>query len=135
VRVSLPLTRDRLPADVARRGETAEMTRQSWRPFGDALLDLLRDEDVYLTGTGNVNLRAFARDLDGVTYQTLRRAITGERRVTLELLEECARVLRVRPDYFAEYRIEQVRRLFDPAEVGIDAALRHLSDWDTRHAV
>jgi hypothetical protein len=34
----------------------------------------------------------------------LRRTARGERAPTLELMEECARVLQVWPTYFAEYR-------------------------------
>ena len=34
----------------------------------------------------------------------LDKAVAGETQPTLALLEECARFLRVRPEYFREYR-------------------------------
>jgi hypothetical protein len=79
--------------------------------FGDALLELLQEEDVYVTSTGKVNLSAFARELDGIHYQSLRRAVSGARPVPIEMIEECARALRVRPNYFLEYRILRPRHL------------------------
>ena len=83
---------------------------ESQKRFGEALFDLLRDEDAYLTSGGRVNLRAFAAEVEMFPYQTLRRATVGARPASVELMQECARVLRVRPEYFAEYRAEQARR-------------------------
>jgi hypothetical protein len=73
--------------------------------FGDALHDLLlADGDIYVSAGGNVKWATFAHVLHGVSYDVLRRTVRGERPPTLELMEECARVLQVWPTYFAEYR-------------------------------
>jgi len=98
------------------------------KPFGQALAELLRESD-YTTNTGNVNWRAFARELDGIHYETLRKAVAGERTATPHIIEEVARALRIRPDYFVEYRLWQVQRLFDVREVGFERALENFERW------
>jgi hypothetical protein len=101
------------------------------KPFADALRELVVDND-YVTQRGDPNWAAFASELDGIHYETLRRAATGRRRPSPELIEECARALRVRPEYFLEYRVYVAQRDFEPAAVGLDRALENLALW--RHA-
>jgi hypothetical protein len=97
-------------------------------PFGIALRDLLIEHD-YATSTGNPNWAAFADGLEGVHYETLRRVIAGKRSPSLKLIEECARLLRLRPTYFLEYRLHLARRDFDPSEVGWAQAVENLQTW------
>lgn len=104
----------------------------STRPFAEALGELLREND-YTTQTGNVNWHGFARELEDVHYETLRKALTGERGVSQHMMEECARVLRVKPEYFVEWRIAEAARAFDVREVGFDAALENLETWAKAH--
>jgi hypothetical protein len=74
------------------------------QPFGPALTELVREvEDVYATARG-LKVATFAEVLDGVSPGMLRAAVSAESPPTLALLEECARFLRVRPEYFREYR-------------------------------
>ncbi|HEY8407710.1 MAG TPA: hypothetical protein VIK66_07025 [Gaiellaceae bacterium] len=81
------------------------MVEPSDEPFGVALRELLlNDGDIYVSESGNVKWGTFAHVLHGVSYDVLRRTARGERAPTLELMEECARVLQVWPTYFAEYR-------------------------------
>ncbi|HVA31676.1 MAG TPA: helix-turn-helix transcriptional regulator [Gaiellaceae bacterium] len=76
----------------------------SHRPFGAALTELVREvEDVYVTARG-LKVATFAEVLSGVSPAALRAAVTGERPPSPALIEECARFLRVRPEYFREYR-------------------------------
>ena len=103
------------------------------RPFGQALADLLREAD-FTTSSGNVNWHAFARELDGFSYEALRLVIAGKRTVTPALMEECARALKVKPEHFAEYRIYLARRQFDVREVGFEQALANLEQWAHQHA-
>lgn len=98
------------------------------KPFKQALAELLREHD-YTTQTGNVNWHAFARDLEGVHYETLRKALADKRNVTKRIMEECARVLRVKPEHFVEYRALEVAELFDVRTVGFDAVLANLDAW------
>jgi hypothetical protein len=98
------------------------------KPFQDALRELVVDND-YVTQGGQPNWAAFAAEVKGFHYETLRRAATGRRPPSPQLMEECARTLRVRPEYFIEYRVYLAQRDFDPAAVGLERALEHLATW------
>jgi len=77
----------------------------SHKPFGAALTELVREvEDVYVTARG-LKIATFAEVLEGVSATTLRAAVVGAHEPSPALIEECARFLRVRPEYFREYRI------------------------------
>jgi hypothetical protein len=104
------------------------MASEATKRFGVALRELLIEHD-YSTRSGNPNWRAFAAELDGIHYETLRKAVVGERRPSWILLEECARALRLRPEYFSEYRLYLAQRDFDPDAVGFDRAVRNLQLW------
>ncbi len=74
-------------------------------PFPRALDELLGDDDAYTAwSSGRLNLSAIARELDGVGSALLRNAYGGRRPPTRRLMEECARLGRVAPSYFQEYR-------------------------------
>jgi transcriptional regulator with XRE-family HTH domain len=53
-----------------------------------------------------LKIATFAEVLDGVSASTLRAAVSGDAAPSPRLIEECARFLRVRPEYFREYRVE-----------------------------
>ena len=74
-------------------------------PFGEALTALVREveDDLYLAARG-LKIRTFAEMLDGVSAAALSAAVAGGQEPSTALLEECARFLRVRPEYFREYR-------------------------------
>src|SRR4051794_3329708 len=85
-------------------------------PLGAALREPLpADGDLSVSGAGNVKWATFAHVLHGVSYDVLRRTVRGERQPTVELMEECARVLQVWPTYFAEYRALGFARQADRA--------------------
>ena len=99
------------------------------KPFGRALGDLLRDND-FTFETGNPNWHAFARELEGFHYETLRKAVAGQRNgPSHELMEEIARVLRIDPSHFVEYRAWQAQQAFDPNVVGMEKVLENLERW------
>jgi hypothetical protein len=76
----------------------------SHQPFGVALTELVREvEDVYVTARG-LKIATFAEVLDGISSSALRAAVVGDHAPSRALIEECARFLRVRPEYFREYR-------------------------------
>lgn len=95
--------------------------------FPVALRELLIEHD-YTTSSGRPNWAAFAARLD-VHYETLRRAVAGERPPTARLMEACALALSIRPEYFLEYRAYLARRDFDPNEVGLEQVIRNLHAW------
>ena len=87
-----------------RSGSETAPVLLSDQPFGLALTELVREvEDVYVTARG-LKVATFAEVLDGVSPGVLRAAVSGEVAPSPALIEECARFLRVRPDYFREYR-------------------------------
>jgi len=98
------------------------------KPFPLALRELVLEND-HATQAGTPNWASFASELQGIHYETLRQAATGRRRASPRLIEECARALRIRPDYFLEYRLYLAQRDFDPDAVGYDRALEHLALW------
>lgn len=99
-----------------------------FEPFGRVLRDLLIERDI-TTGMGNPNWSAFAEKLDTVHYETLRKAVTGERQPSAKVMEEAAAALGIEPTTFIEYQIWQAQSQFDPREVGVEDALKNLEAW------
>lgn len=98
-------------------------------PFGVVLRDLLIDHGI-TTGMGNPNWSAFAERLNGVGYETLRKAVTGERAPSPALMEACADVFNLDPvQCFWEYALWDAQKMFDPNVVGADVALDNLERW------
>lgn len=102
------------------------------RPFGAVVRDLLIERGV-TTPMGNPNWSGFVQDLEGVQYETLRKAVTGERRPSVKLMEQVAQALGVEAGDFYEYQLWQAQRAFDPAEVGDDTAFANLVEWIASH--
>jgi hypothetical protein len=102
--------------------------QQTTKSFPLALRELVVEHD-YVTRSGAPNWAAFAAQVDGFHYETVRRVATGRRVPVPRLIEECARALRVRPEYFLEYRVFQAQRDFDPSVVGLEKALQNLEAW------
>lgn len=101
-----------------------------YRPFGIALRDLLLEANI-TTRLGNPAWVEFASKLHGVSYETLRKAVSGERPASQKVMEISAAALGVAPEVFAEYRLRRTRDRLDPAQVGIEsavAALRRLEE-------
>jgi hypothetical protein len=97
-------------------------------PFGQVLRDLLIERG-YTTGIGNPDWPRFAMELDGIRYESLRKAVTRERAPSVKIMEACAGTLGVEPAIFWEYQLAQVRRAFDQREVGDDVAFANLRRW------
>jgi hypothetical protein len=103
------------------------------RPFAQALRSLLLEREEFLTQTGNINWRAVADALPGVHYETLRKAVAGERHPGVDLIEKVAALVGVPPHYFAEWQLAHAMRQFDarpaPLGVGFDSAMDNLRRW------
>jgi len=74
--------------------------RYSMDPFPAAVVELI----------GERSLRAFASRAGFGSPETLRRYMRGERPLTMESLESCAKAGRVEPFYFVEYRAMWIAR-------------------------
>lgn len=118
-----PLT---MKGEVVRGGSAARQT------FGEVLRDLLIAND-YVTAIGNANWMAFSHELADVQYESLRKAVTGERAPSPKIMETVAAQLGVSPDVFWEYKLWSVQRQFDPKEVGEEAAFENLQRWLENH--
>lgn len=94
-------------------------------PFGQRLRDLLIERDI-TTGMGNPNWKKFAEMIPGVHYETLRKAVTGERDPAPALIERIAQVLKIDPVTFDEYAVWKTQRMFDPREVGLEEAMENV---------
>lgn len=101
---------------------------ESTRRFGAAVRELVDTDGDLLTSTGNVNWTAVA-DKIGIGYDTLRKAISGERDPSPDVMEQVAAGLGVAPTYFPEYRLWLTQREFDVREVGWDKAIGNLRTW------
>jgi hypothetical protein len=99
------------------------------RPFGGVLRDLLLDKEV-TTPMGNPDWAGFAQQLPGIHYETLRKAVTGERPPAPKVIEAVSDALSVSPETFVEYKLWVARRTLDPHEVGLDEAVRNLTRLD-----
>ena len=98
-------------------------------PFGPTLRDLLLAREV-TTPMGNPDWAGFAQLLPEVHYETLRKAVTGERYPAPKVVEAVSDALGVPATTFAEYRLWNVQRLFDPREVGFETAIANLASWE-----
>jgi hypothetical protein len=116
-----------------RRKEASMSAENSERHFGGVISELLRDREEFLMKTGNINWRLVADELNGVHYETLRKAVAGERPATPQLMELCAELVGVPPTVFAEYRLYEAQKQFDPKEVGWDQATANLREWAAAH--
>lgn len=101
--------------------------------FGQVLANLL-----VTTGFARKNFSPdwmrFSAILPGVSYETLRKAVTGERAVSEDLMRRVAQALKVEPTVFIEYRLMQARRELDPSEVGWARASEALDAWEAWRA-
>lgn len=117
-----------------RRRREKVLPEQTEKRFGIALRDLVLalDDQRFLTPNGNVNWMEFVHETMeplGVKYETLRKAIAGERTPSVSLMEMCAKALGIKPEFFGEYRLAQALHAFDPTEVGYEEAMKNLRVW------
>ncbi len=105
------------------------MPQSARRPFGAVVRDALIEREL-TTPMGNPNWSAFALELQpDVQYESLRKAVTGERRPSPKIMERVAQVLGLKPNTFYEYMLWEAQRSFDPVEVGEEEAFANLQAW------
>jgi hypothetical protein len=98
-------------------------------PFGRVLAELLVNTG-YLRPNYSPDWMKFVGELDDINYETLRKAVTGERPVSEKIMRGCAQALHFEPTVFIEYRFLQARRELDPDQVGWDRATQTLAAWE-----
>src|ERR1700724_1745355 len=100
------------------------MERLSDKPFGEALRALMSER-----GLTYRSLAETTRALDGkgMTHAHLNMLANGHDKPSMRAMALIAQACKVRPDYFAQYRLAAALRGLDPAEVGLEQALENLS--------
>jgi lambda repressor-like predicted transcriptional regulator len=98
--------------------------RKSDSRFGVAVRALVVVNPALTRQNGNPDWMALTR-LSGLDYETLRKAVTGERPVSERIMIALAKALKVKPTYFLEYRLKQAQDDFDPQVVGLEQAIRN----------
>jgi hypothetical protein len=99
--------------------------RTSTQPFGVAVRELMVVNPVLTHTSGKPDWKRLSV-LSAVGYETLRKAVTGERSPAEPVMVAVAKALKVKASYFLEYRLMQARNAFDPKIVGVDEALQNL---------
>jgi hypothetical protein len=96
------------------------------QPFGRVLAELLINSG-YVRKNSNPDWVGFVAALQGVSYETLRKAVADERPVSETLMRKVALGLNVEPTVFTEYSLMQARRNLNPGEVGWARAVETLA--------
>ena len=78
---------------------------------------------------GNPDSDGLARRMPGVNYESLRKAVVGERSPSEKIMIAAAQALNVKPTVFTEYRLLKARHSLDPDYVGWYAATKALNCW------
>ena len=99
--------------------------------FFGRTLALLLIENGYVRRNNNPDWIRFVASVPGVSYETLRKAVAGDRPVSSSLMRRVAGALNLEPTIFAEYRLMQTRTALDPREVGWKRATRALALVET----
>lgn len=112
------------------------MSSNEERPFREAVHTLAVQRGL-TTGMGNVNWSLLANRLPTLHYETLRKLLSGERKLDgrgdrerdMRHMEEIARALDADPHVFEEYNLLEAQRAFDVNAVGVDTARENLARW------
>jgi transcriptional regulator with XRE-family HTH domain len=103
--------------------------RTTDKEFGEAVKELLNDREW--------SLRELQRRTQDQTewgsLSTIHLLLAGQLKPSPQAIERIAGVLRVDPEYFAEYRLWQLRHALDPERVGLSEALAVLESLDGKH--
>lgn len=95
------------------------------RPFAETLQALLDERD-WSQRELSRRLEAELGREDKIASSTIRLYFTGDMHPTRSAMERIAKVLRVSPNHFAEYRLEVVRDALNWRLVGTRKAVRSL---------
>lgn len=99
---------------------------KSSRPFPETLKALMDLEGLSQRElTERLKRHGFGR-----AHSVLHRIYVGDGEPSPELMEGLGRVFKVSPEMFAEYRLAEARRHFEPSEVGWDAAMTNLDTFE-----
>lgn len=84
------------------------------RDFARVVRDEMLAQDEYVTALGAPNYAAFIADVDGLNYESARKALTGDRWPSNTIMEKIAAALKIEPRDFWEWRLNNLRDQLDP---------------------
>jgi hypothetical protein len=102
---------------------------QATPQFGVVVRNLLIDAGI-VTRMGNPDWTSLVQRMPGVNYESLRKAVVGERAPSEKIMLATAQALGVEPTVFVEYRLLKARRALDPDYVGWSTATKALNRWE-----
>ena len=105
------------------------MSQANLPQFGVVVRGLLIDAGI-VTRMGNPDWTGLVRQMHGVNYESLRKAVVGERPPSEKIVVAAAQALGVKPAVFTEYRLLKARQSLDPDHVGWSAATNTLNRWE-----
>lgn len=79
---------------------------KTMKPFNQAMSELLADRDVSISEAA----RRMRKKVGWGSKQTISACMSGRDPLTTDLMEGLAAALEVKPEFFAEYRMEMIRR-------------------------
>lgn len=95
---------------------------RSTKPFPETVQELMHIEEI---SGRELHRRAMGHGLNLSVPQSAR-LLRGASPVLPEHIEAYSAALQVRPETFAEYRLEAMRRLLEPEQVGWGRAIKNL---------
>jgi len=103
---------------------------QSIKPVKTAILEYIRESEDCTSTMGTGNMAAFSRKVSGYTYETIRKVMSGDRRLTQPFMEAIAAAMEVEPGTFLEYRLLMATRKLDPDAMSPEQAERVLGQLE-----
>lgn len=92
--------------------------------FGNALRALMEARGLSYRELAEATAAVDGR---GMTHAHINMLANGHDKPSVRAMELIADACRVKPEYFAEYRLAMAMRELDPAEVGLERALANLN--------
>ena len=105
------------------------MSQANLPQFGVVVRNLLIDIGI-VTRMGNPDWIRLVGKMSGVNYESLRKAVVGERSPSEKIMVAAAKALGVKPTVFTEYRLLKARQSLNPDQVGWYAATKALNRWE-----
>ncbi|HKU56521.1 MAG TPA: hypothetical protein VJP41_05825 [Gaiellaceae bacterium] len=106
------------------------MTQTNPPQFGATLRALLINAGI-VTRMGNPDWTGLVRQMHGVNYESLRKAVVGERPPSEKIMRAVSQALDIEPTVFVEYQLLQARLALDPDQAGWESATKALKRWNS----
>lgn len=99
------------------------LVRTTDKPFTESIRELMDERDWSIRELG----RQVRSETGWGALSTIHFMVRGDMPPSMAGLENIAKALRIRPEFFAEYRLAKLREALDPEAVGFAAAVRTMN--------